>query len=133
MESVAVELVLVASTRNCCLETMYSARVMATVSAAGGGAAGVTVSSADLVTPPKLAEIVAEVDAVTDTVVTINVALVAPAGTVTLPTAGTLAAAGLLLERVTTTPPAGAVALNTVQLTATLGGTILFAPITVNS
>src|SRR2546427_4769327 len=125
MVSVAVELVLVASTRSCCLETMYSARVMATVSAAGDGAAGVTASSAVLVTPPKLAEIVAEVDAVTDTVVTINVALVAPAGTVTLPTAGTLAAAGLLLERVTTTPPAGAVALNVTVATEELPPTTL--------
>src|SRR2546427_4424704 len=130
MVSVAVELVLVASTRSCCLETMYSARVMATVSAAGDGAAGVTASSAVLVTPPKLAEIVAEVDAVTDTVVTVNVALVAPAGTVTLPTAGTLAAAGLLLERVTTTPPAGAVALNVTVATEELPPTTLvgFSP-----
>ena len=125
MVSVAVELVLVASTRNCCLETMYSARVMATVSAAGGGATGVTVSSAVLVTPPKLAEIVAEVDAVTDTVVTVNVALVAPAGTVTLPTAGTLAAAGLLLERVTTAPPAGAAALRVTVATEELPPTTL--------
>src|SRR2546426_10549385 len=111
MVSEAVELVLVASTRNCCLETMYSARVMATVSAAGGGAGGVIVSRAVLVRPPKLAEMVAEVDAVTDTVVTVNVALVAPPGTVTFPTAGTLAAAGLLLERVTSAPPAGAAAV----------------------
>src|SRR3989454_33298 len=110
MVSEAVELVLVASTRNCCLETMYSARVMATVSAAGGGAGGVIVSRAVLVRPPKLAEIVAEVDAVTDTVVTVNVALVAPAGTVTLPLTGTLATA-LLLKRVTTAPPVGAAAL----------------------
>src|SRR5713101_2639860 len=125
MVSVAVELVLVASTRNCCLETMYSARVMATVSAAGGGAAGVTVSSAVLVAPPKLAEMVAKVDAVTDTVVTVNVALVAPAGTVTLPTAGTLAAAGLLLERVTTAPPVGAAALRVTVATEELPPTTL--------
>src|SRR3989441_512298 len=111
MVSEAVELVLVASTRNCCLETMYSARVMATVSAAGGGAGGVIVSRAVLVRPPKLAEIVAEVDAVTDTVVTLNVVLVLPAGTVTLPIAGTLATAVLLLKRVTTAPPVGAAAL----------------------
>src|SRR2546427_513478 len=87
------------------------ARVMVTVSAAGGEAAGVTVSTAILVAPPKLAEMVAEVDAVTDTVVTVNVALVGPAGTVTVPTGGTLAAAGLLLERVTTAAPAGAAAV----------------------
>ena len=110
--SVAVELVLVASTRNCCLETTYSARVMATVSAEGGGGAGaVTVSSAVLATPPKEAEMVAEVDAVTDTVVKLNVVLVLPAGTVTLPIAGTLATAVLLLKRVTTAPPVGAAAL----------------------
>src|SRR2546427_10182383 len=101
------------------------ARVMVTVSAAGGGAAGVPVSSAVLVTPPKLAEIVAEVDAATDTVVPVNVALVRPAGTVTLPTAGTLAAAGLLLERVTTTPPAGAAALRVTVTTEELPPTTL--------
>src|SRR3989441_10617166 len=98
---------------------------MANVSAAGGGAAGVTVSTAVLVAPPKLAELVAEVDAVTDTVVTVNVALVRPAGPVTLPTAGTLAAAGLLLERVTTTPPAGAAALRVTVATEELPPTTL--------
>src|SRR3989442_2140735 len=124
MVSEAVELVLVASTRNCCLETMYSARVMATVSAAGGGAGGVIVSRAVLVRPPKLAEIVAEVDAVTDTVVTVNVALVAPAGTVTLPLTDTLATA-LLLDRVTSAPPVGAVALNVTVATEELPPTTL--------
>src|SRR3989454_628114 len=129
MVSEAVELVLVASTRNCCLETMYSARVMATVSAAGGGAGGVIVSRAVLVTPPKLAEIVAEVDAVTDAVVTVNVALIAPAGTVTLPLTDTLATA-LLLERVTSAPPVGAVALNVTVATEELPPTTLvgFSP-----
>ena len=128
MVSVAVELVLVASTRNCCLEMTYSARVMVTVSAAGGGGGGgagaVTVSSAVLVRPPKLAEMVAEVDAVTDTVVTVNVALVAPAGTVTLPLTGTLATA-LLLDRVTSAPPVGAVALNVTVATEELPPTTL--------
>jgi len=51
---------------------------------------------------------VAELVAVTATVVTVNVALVVPAGTVTLPSAGTLATAELLLESVMTIPPAGA-------------------------
>jgi hypothetical protein len=49
---------------------------------------------------------VTEVDAVTTLVVTGNVALVAPAGTVTLP--GTEATDDLLLDSVTTAPPAGA-------------------------
>src|SRR3989442_1698611 len=48
---------------------------------------------------------VAEVDAATALVVTVNVALVAPAGTVTL--AGTVAAV-LSLDSVTCAPPAGA-------------------------
>ena len=50
------------------------------------------------------------VDAVSALVLTVNVALVAPAGTVTL--AGTLAAAVLLLESVTSAPPDGAGPLN---------------------
>src|SRR2546422_8741493 len=48
---------------------------------------------------------VAEVDAVTALVVTVNVTLVAPTGTVTL--AGTVAAE-LLLDSVTCAPPSGA-------------------------
>src|SRR5262249_5496089 len=99
-------LVLVASTRSCCFDTSYSARVMATLSAA---TTGLTVSVADFVIPPAEAEIVTAVEAVTPFVVTVNVVLVAPAGTVTL--AGTVATAVLLLERVTTVPPAGAGAL----------------------
>src|SRR5262249_59605212 len=42
------------------------------------------------------------------TVVTVKGALVAPAAMVTLPAAGTLATVPLLLESVTTIPPAGA-------------------------
>lgn len=49
-------------------------------------------------------------DAVTVRVVTVKVALVAPAGTVTL--AGTVAAAALLVDRVTTAPPDGAAAVS---------------------
>src|SRR2546427_8439654 len=49
---------------------------------------------------------VAEVDAATALVVIVNGALVAPAGTVTLP--GTLAAAVLSLDSVTCAPPVGA-------------------------
>ena len=54
-------------------------------------------------------EIVADVELRTGDVLTVNDALLAPAGMKTLP--GTLAAP-LLLERVTCTPPAGAGALN---------------------
>jgi hypothetical protein len=56
-----------------------------------------------------VAEIVAEVETRTIDVLTVNVALVAPAGMVTL--TGTLAAAVLLLESRTWTPPAGAAAV----------------------
>ena len=49
------------------------------------------------------------VDAATALVLTVNAALVAPAGTVTLE--GTLAAAVLLLESVTCAPPDGAAPL----------------------
>jgi hypothetical protein len=57
------------------------------------------------VVPLYEAEIVVEVETRTTDVSTVKVALVAPAGTTTLE--GTLAAP-LLLERVTTAPPAGA-------------------------
>src|SRR5262245_64972123 len=50
----------------------------------GGGAGGVTVSTAVFVAPPNEPVIVTVVDAVTLVVVTLNVALVAPAATVTL-------------------------------------------------
>ena len=70
-----------------------------------GAGAGVTVNTALRVAPPKEPLIVDEVDAVTAGVLTVNVALVAPAGTVTL--AGTDAAV-LLLESDTTAPPLGA-------------------------
>ena len=68
-------------------------------------AAGFTVSAAVLVTPTKTAEMVAEVEAVTEVVVTVKLALLAPAGTVTL--AGTVAAVELS-ESDTTAPPVGA-------------------------
>jgi hypothetical protein len=55
---------------------------------------------------PRLPVIVALVFAVTGLLVTVKVAVVAPAGTVTV--AGTVAAAVLLLERVTVAPPVGA-------------------------
>jgi hypothetical protein len=70
-----------------------------------GSGGGVTVSEADLLTPPYDAEMVTVVDAVTGLVLAVKVAVVAPAGTATLE--GTLAAP-LLLESATCAPPAGA-------------------------
>jgi hypothetical protein len=71
--------------------------------------AGFTVSVAVFVDEPRVAVIVKGVDAVTAVVFTINVALVAPAATVTL--AGTVAA-DALLERLTTAPLLGACPLS---------------------
>lgn len=59
---------------------MYSARVTDTVSAGRG----ITVRAADRVTPPAAAVRVTAVLAVTTVVVTVKVAAVAPAGTITL-------------------------------------------------
>jgi hypothetical protein len=69
---------------------------------------GVTVRFADLV-KFRVAEIATTVEELTGNVVIVNVAEVAPAATVTL--AGTVAAAVLLLDRVTTAPPVGAAPL----------------------
>jgi len=63
------------------------------------------VSEAVLVTPAYDAEMVTGVDAVTALVLTVNVALLIPAATVTL--VGTLAAP-LSLESITCAPPVGA-------------------------
>jgi hypothetical protein len=64
-----------------------------------GEGAGATVSEADLLAPPKDAEIVTGVEAVTALVLIVNDALVAPAATVTLE--GTLATVVLPLESAT--------------------------------
>ncbi len=64
-----------------------------------------TVSVAVFVTVPATAVMVAVVAALTEAVVTVNVAVDAPAATVTL--AGTTADA-LLLDKLTTMPPVGA-------------------------
>ena len=61
-------------------------------------------------TPPAVAETVTEVLAEPGDVVTMNVAELPPAATVTL--AGTLATVGWLLDSATTVPPAGALPLS---------------------
>lgn len=69
-------------------------------------AAGVTVKSADLVTPEYVPEIVTSVLPATVEVVTVKFTELVPAGTETL--AGTVATAVLELERMTEAPPDGA-------------------------
>jgi hypothetical protein len=93
-------------------------------------AGGITVNAAVRVMLSCVVAIVTEVDAATLDVVAVNVAVVAPAATVTL--AGTVATAVLLLESETMRPPAGAAlesATVPVELTppVTLAGFMLTA------
>src|SRR5262245_38291986 len=80
------------------------------VAGGGGGGTGRTVSVAVRVVPLKVAEMVTLFVAATVTVLIVKVALVAPAGIVTL--AGVEATPGLLLDNVTTAPPLGAAVVN---------------------
>ena len=66
---------------------------------------------------------ITEVDALTEVVVTMKLALVAPAGTVTL--VGTVATELLALESVTTAPPEGAAALKVAVPVEEVGPTTL--------
>jgi len=70
--------------------------VSVSVYVAAGVPAGVTVRVAVLTTPTSVAVMVTGVDALTALVLTVNVALAAPAGTLTL--AGTVAADMLLVR-----------------------------------
>jgi hypothetical protein len=76
-----------------------------------------TVKTVDRVTPDELADIVAELTAVTALVATVNLAVDRPAGTVTW---FGVTAQGLLLDNVTVVPPEGATSVSpTVQSTET--------------
>ena len=86
--------VLVASTRSARFEDSYSARWIATVSVAG-----VTLRTAERDNPFSEAVIVASNDEETDVVLTVKLALVAPAGIVTL--VGTVTTGALELDKET--------------------------------
>jgi hypothetical protein len=86
--------------------TLVGLSVSAEAAGAAGGGAGATVRIAVFVTPPYVAEIVAELEALTAFEATLKLAVLAPAGTVTA--GGTVATAVLLLDNVTEAPPDGA-------------------------
>src|SRR5689334_2723767 len=80
---------------------------------AGGGDvvdAGRTTIVTARVVPPNAAETVALFVSVTETVLRVNVALLAPGATVTLPGIDTMP--GLLLDKATTAPPLDAALVN---------------------
>jgi hypothetical protein len=80
------------------------------LSVGAGGGTGLTDSDSVFVTPPRVAVMVTEIDALTTLVPTANVALVVPAAIVTL--AGVRATVVLLLESAICAPPVGAGPLN---------------------
>jgi len=93
------------------------------LAAGGGGGTGVTVSVLVRLAPLYVPVSVTLVFAPTALVLTVKLALLAPAAIVTL--AGTLATAGLLLESVTTAPPDGAAAVKLAVPVAAFGPTTL--------
>src|SRR5712691_6564833 len=89
--------------------------------ASTGGGAGKTVSSAVLVTPPRDAEIVTGVGAVTAATVTLKPKVVFAFGPTNVILAGTVATPGLLLEKLTTIGVAGSGPLNVIPPAMTKG------------
>ena len=92
----------------------------------------VTVRVADRVAPPAVPMMIDDCELATGFVVTVKVAAVAPAGTVTL--GGTVAAVVLSLDSETTTPPAGANEVNeTVAVTGVPPTTVVWLRVSATS